>query len=337
MGRRATTLVAVLLLALAGCSRGSPAARPASTAAVRWELWRHAPAVVDLTAPRTDGRLTVAAAGHLWLLGTAGGDPQLLPGGYATDPGPEPYAALGTGATVDGAGCAFGRDEVYAIEPGGRPGVVAVDAQGRPRRFADLPGVMPNGIAFDDVGKFGHRLLVTGAVKGSVKVYAIDCTGAVTVIAGHAPTMEGGLAMAPASFGGFGGDLIGPDENSGQIWAVRPDGTASLVAKSGLPTGGDIGVEAAGFVPAGFTVDWSAYVADRRSPGNPHPGDDSVLRLSGAQLTAADVRPGDLLVASEGGAATVAVRCAATCTVRHIADGPKVAHVEGHVIVAPSR
>jgi hypothetical protein len=96
-------------------------------------------------------------------------------------------------------------------------------------------------------------------------------------------------------------------------------------------------VEAVGFVPAGFTADWAAYVADRRSPGNPHPGNDSVLRLSGAQLVAADVRPGDLLVTTEGGAQSVAVRCAAACTVRHIADGPPTAHVEGHIVVAPPR
>jgi hypothetical protein len=95
-------------------------------------------------------------------------------------------------------------------------------------------------------------------------------------------------------------------------------------------------VESAGFVPAGFGPAWSAYVADRRSPGNPHPGSDAVLRLSGTDLTAMDVRPGDLLVASEGGALTVAVRCTGTaCTLRYIADGPAVAHLEGHLVFAP--
>src|SRR5207247_9175281 len=147
MGRRASALVAVLGLTLAGCAGGSPAVQPASSAVAHWQLWRQIPAVVDLTAPRTDGRLTVAAAGRLWLLRTTGGGPEPLAGGYTTDPAPEPYTALSTGATVDGAGCTFGRDEVYALEPNGRPGGVAVDAQGRPRRVAALPGVMPHGIA----------------------------------------------------------------------------------------------------------------------------------------------------------------------------------------------
>jgi hypothetical protein len=302
-----------------------------------WVLGRHVPAVIDLTGPRGDGRPTVAAAGHLWLLGSAG---ELAAfgggeGGYATDPGPEPYIALSPGATVPEAGCAFERDDVYALEPGGTPGVVAVDVQGRARRVADLPGVTPNGIAFDDVGRFGHRLLVTAGAKGGAIVYAVDCAGRVSVITSHAPVVEGGIVVAPAPFGDFGGDLIAPDENSGQVWAIGPDGDARLVARSGLPSGGDIGVESAGFVPAGFNRDWTALVADRRSPGNPHPGDDSILQLPGAVLTAADVRPYDLVVASEGGAQTIVIRCDPTCTARHIVDGPATAHVEGHLVFVP--
>jgi hypothetical protein len=338
-GIRYASIVVGLGLALSGCV-GRSSNGEGTAVVAGWVLWRHVPAVVDLTGPRGDGRLTVAAAGHLWLLGTAGEPAAFASGGdgYATDPAPEPYIALSTGATVAEAGCAFGRDEVYALEPGGNPGVVAVDADGRARRVADLPGVVPNGIAFDDVGRFGYRLLVTAATAGSgAMVYAMDCAGTVTVIASHAPTVEGGIVVAPASFGEFGGDLIAPDETSGQIWAIGPDGNPRVVARSGLPSGGDIGVESAGFVPADFTPDWAAYVADRRSAGNPHPGNDSILQLSGAMLTASDVRPGDLVVASEAGAQTVAVRCAATCTVRHIVDGPATAHVEGHLVFAPPR
>jgi hypothetical protein len=334
---RHTSIVAVGLgLALSGCV-GQPSTNGRTAGGTGWAQWRHVPAVVDLTVPRQDGRLTVAAAGHLWLLETGGNLAAFGSGagGYGTDPGPEPYIALSTGATVTPAGCAFWPDAVYALEPSGKPGVVAVDAQGRARRVADLPGVTPNGIAFDDVGRFGHRLLVTAAVKGFSTVYALDCAGAVSVIASHAPTVEGGIAVAPAAFGDFAGDLIAPDENTGQIWAIGPDGSARVVARSGLPSGGDIGVESAGFVPSGFTRGWTAYVADRASPGNPHPGDDSILRLSSSTLAAADVRTGDLVVASEGGAQTIVIRCVATCTVRHIADGPATAHVEGHLVFAP--
>jgi hypothetical protein len=40
-------------------------------------------------------------------------------------------------------------------------------------------------------------------------------------------------------------------------------------------------------------------------------------------------------VASEGGAETIAVRCARTCSVRKVADGPATSHAEGHIVFAP--
>jgi hypothetical protein len=77
----------------------------------------------------------------------------------------------------------------------------------------------------------------------------------------------------------------------------------------------------------------AAFLADRGVPGNPHPGTDSILRLSGAQLRAAGVRAGDLLVATEASANTVAIRCrkGKRCGVRAIGDGPSVTHAEGHI------
>jgi hypothetical protein len=195
--------------------------------------------------------------------------------------------------------------------------------------------VQPNGIVFDDVGRFGYRLLVTaGAPNRATTVFAIDCLGRVATVAVNAPAMEGGIAVAPLSFGPYGGDLVAPDENTGQIWALAPDGRFSLVARSPLASGGDIGVESAAFVPVGFNGEWAAFVADRSTPGNPHPGTDSILRLSGAALMRGGVRPGELVVASEGAGQTIAVSCAATCTVRHIQDGPPTSHVEGHVVFA---
>jgi hypothetical protein len=332
-----------LVLCLGACVGGPPRAGvspapPGSPAPIRWAPFLHVPAIVDLSGPRGDGRLTLAAGGRLSLL-RPGGQPEPFArggGGYTTDPGPEPYLALSPGQQVTGAGCGFGRDTVYALQPTGTPGVISIDPAGQAHRVADLPGVMPNGITFDEVGRFGHRLLVTAAAKTGTTVFGIDCAGQVTTIAARAPALEGGIAVAPLSFGSFGGNLIAPDENTGRIWAFAPDGTSRLIITSPLPHGGDIGAESSGFVPTGFTRDWSAYVADRRSPGNPHPGTDSILRLAATDLPTVDVHPGDLLVASEAAALTIAVRCAATCTLRYIADGPTSAHVEGHIVFAPS-
>jgi hypothetical protein len=301
---------------------------------VHWTQFLHLAAVIDLTAPRRDGRLTASAGGRLSLL-SVGGQREAFASGYETDPGPEPYITLTSDQPVPAAGCSFAQDAVYALRPTGPTGVIAIDPAGQSRQLAALPGVTPKGIAFDDVGRFGHRLLVIATAKGgTTTLYAIDCAGQVTTLAAGKPAVEGGIAVAPPSFGSFGGDLIAPDEGTGRIWAFGPDGGTTLIATSPLPHGGDIGAESVGFLPAGFTKEWSAYVADRRSPGNAHPGTDSVLRLSGTDLATVDVRPGDLLVASEGGALTLAIRCAPQCTSRYVADGPAVAHVEGHIVFA---
>jgi hypothetical protein len=326
---------AVLCLGLAGLAL-SPGAAGRSLPA-RWRVFLHVPAVVDLTGRRSDGSLTVAAGGRLSIL-RIGAPPSPFaraPDGYSTALGPEPYIALAGNEAVDGAACSFRQDDLYALEPNVPAGVIEVDAQGRARRIADLEsGVSPNGIAFDDVGRFGHRLLVTAGLPGGTALFAMDCAGRVSAITRRAPRLEGGIAVAPSSFGEFGGDLVAPDEYSGRIVAIDPQGNVHTLTKSGLPSGADTGVESAGFVPSSLGRGTSAYLADRHSPGNAHPGTDSILRLSGGNLIKAGVRPGDLLVASEGGAKTIAVRCARKCSVRHIADGPAVTHAEGHIVFA---
>jgi hypothetical protein len=147
--------------------------------------------------------------------------------------------------------------------------------------------------------------------------------------------VEGGIAIAPATFGRFAGDLIAPDEDSGRIFAITPQGTSQLVAQSGLPHGGDVGVESEAFIPASGPR--AALVADRLTPGNRHPGDDVLLTVSWPELQVAGARSGDLLVATEGGALTDDIRCGmASCGVRYVARGPVIAHLEGHIAFAPS-
>jgi hypothetical protein len=333
-GRRtgaAAGVALALLLAEASLAQTVPPNVP-----LHWVQFLHVPGVVDLSAPRRDGSLTVTAGGQLFLLQPSGTLRSFAngPGGYATDPGAEAYLALARRRRVPGAHCAFRRDDVYALQVT-PPGVVVVDTSGQARSFAALPaGTFPNGITFDDVGRFGRRLLVTAGVDGATNVYAIDCRGRVRTVVQGAPRVEGGIAVAPRSFGRFAGELIAPDEVGGGLVAIDARGRASTVVVSGLPTGGDIGVESAGFVPTRFGARGMALLADRGTPGNPHPGTDSILALPGAALVEAGVRTGDLLVATEGGGDTIAVRCRRMCTVRRIADGPAVAHAEGHIVFA---
>jgi hypothetical protein len=321
-------------LVLTACA---PPARPPHGPALpgHWVSFRHLAGVVDLAGPRGDGSFTVAAAGRLDTLTRAGGLRPWArgPGGYSTAVGPEPYIAMAGSGRVAGAGCSFPSGMIFALQPGRRPAIIAITPAGRASRFTSLPATAaPGGITFDTTGRFGHRLVVTARNHAATMVLAIDCRGGVRTITSHAPAMEGGIAVAPASFGRYGGDLIAPSETTGRVYAIRPDGTVVTLAVSGLPHGGDIGVESAGFVPSGFGAGGAAYLADRYSKGNRHPGTNSILRLPGAELIKAGVQPGDLLVATEGGARTVVVRCASTCTVRYIAAGPAITHAEGHIV-----
>ncbi|HEY1443771.1 MAG TPA: hypothetical protein VGF51_02650 [Acidimicrobiales bacterium] len=300
-----------------------------------WVPYRHLAGVVDIAGPRGDGSFSVAAAGRLFLLDRSGVVRPFARGGsgYSTAKGPEPYITVGGAAGGDAAsGCSFPVNTTFAIEPSRSPGVIAINQNGTAHRFAELPTeARPNGITFDSVGRFGYRLLVSSAQQGGTTVFAVDCHGKSSTITADAPVIEGGIVVAPASFGSFGGDLIAPDEVSGRIFAVEPNGRTRLVVRSLLPSGPDIGVESAGFVPKSFGRLGMAYLADRFSRGNAHPGTNNLLRLPGSELIKAGMGPGDLLVASEGGARTIAVRCSTSCTVRQIAAGPPVAHAEGHI------
>jgi hypothetical protein len=303
---------------------------------VNWETWQHLTGVVDVAGPRSDGRLAVMAAGRLWLVAPQDGSMTAF-SDYQGSVDGEPYLAVAQdGLSVAAAGCSFAQDDIYILDLTSPPGIARVNAQGQTSRVATLNQVQTlGGIAFDTVGRFDHRLLVAGSIQNTEMVFAVDCLGGVAVITDTAPSMEGGMQVAPATFGAFGGDLIGADENGGQVWGIEPDGTSRVVIVPNLPTGGDTGVESVGFVPAGGAT---AYLADRATANNPFPGTDSILRLSAQPMASIGVREGDLLVATEGGGTTVAIQCRDTCTARTVAIGPaggNVGHIEGHITLTP--
>ena len=311
-----------------------------------WEHWQTIPAIFDVAGPRQDGSLVVAGNGVLYLVDTSGNVSPFARGaqGYAGEGGgAESYVTVSPGHAVTGAGCSFAPDDVFVLRLHAPLGITRVDAQGHASQFATVTGVDSlNGIAFDTAGGFGYRLLVSGPSKGKTAIAAIDCKGAVAFITQTAPTLEGGLAVAPAGFAPYGGDLMAPDELSGKIYAISPDGTVAVAAASGLPSGQDIGVESLAFVPRGFSLGGAAYYSDRGTPGNPHAGSDSLLRLTSPFLAGAGVHDGDLLGATEGGATMVDVRCNVACQVFSVVQTASTSHGEGHVaftvnpIVTPS-
>ncbi len=326
---RIGALLAAAWLALAPAGAGA--------AGASWEQWQAVKGIVDVDGPRSDGTLLVAGSASLFLV-DPNGNPQTPfatgTGGYHDVRTGEPYVAVSHGGTVSAAGCSFAPDETFILRLRVPLGLIRVSADGQDSgSFANLVGATTiDGLAFDNTGSFDHRLLVIGPSGSKTVVFAVDCAGTVKVITRSAPTVEGGLAVAPSTFGAFAGDLIAPDEVTGRIYAIAPDGKATTMARPGLPVGGDIGVESLGFVPAGFfSRGGFVYYSDRLSAGSAHPGTDSLLRVSSSDLGALGVQEGDMLVATEGGAAMVAVRCAATCTVIPVITTPTKAHGEGHI------
>jgi hypothetical protein len=324
------------LLALLAAAQVAVAPVPAYAAVAAWEPGPAVAGVFDVDGPRSDGSLIVAGAAALYLMNSAGKVAPFArgPGGYHEDKGAEAYLANSPGGSVSAAGCSFARDETFVLRLHVPIGVNRVSASGdESGSFANVQGVTTlNGIAFDTTGAFDDRLLVSGPAGGKTVIFAIDCNGVVSVITRSAPRLEGGLAVAPTGFGQLGGQLIAADELSGKIYAITATGAVSVVAKPKLPTGGDVGVESVGFVPAGFISRGGvAYYADRFTKGNAHPGTDHLLRLPSAQLAAAGVQDGDMLVATEGGATMVAVRCAPACTTIPVVAKATRAHGEGHL------
>ncbi|HEY6377926.1 MAG TPA: hypothetical protein VI316_01975 [Candidatus Dormibacteraeota bacterium] len=323
--------MAIVVLLTAIATTASAAATAPSAA--QWEKWLHLPGVFDLAGPRADGLLVAAAHSRLSLLSTSGFVTDFAPE-YSAPDGSESYIAMSPGLTVVSAGCSFARDDVFALDlKGTPPGVARITAAGSVSRLATVAGASTlSGITFDTLGDFGHRLLVIGpSGSGHTAVEAIDCRGSVTPVGTVATSLEGGIAVAPRGFGRFAGQLIAANEVAGSVYAVSSVGQLQQVAASGVPAGGDIGVESVGFVPATGAV--AAYVADRATPGNPHPGTDSVLRLGGAALAAGGVQPGELLVATEGGDTLVGVRYNGSCVATVLATGPPTAHGEGRLLI----
>ena len=342
MGVRARAAALILVLETLA---GAPS-MVAAKEAVTWEKWRHIAGIFDVYS--TPGNVFLATTdGKVSQFSTSTSGARIVPtfNQPVLKPNDESYIAASAGMNVDGAGCSFARDDVWAIHP---TGPSEVDELAQSKTKVAISGVESlNGIVFDTSGAFGHRLLVTGPKKGKTVVIAIDCKGGEQVITSSAPAVEGGLAVAPASFRLFPGGLIAPDENSGKIWAIKPDGSSVLIYDSSggsamagvdpLPKGGDLGVESAGFVPDGFFENggW-AYLADRATPGNPHPGTDSLLRLSSDQLRQGGAADGDLVVATEGGAQAIALNCSLTqvCIPRNVVTTGTTSHGEGHIAFA---
>lgn len=321
-------MIGLISSVLLGATLAAVAAAGAARSGVlRWRTFERVLGPLSLAMGRSDGLPVLAANGRLFVLQRSGRLTRFAPA-YRSSPADEAEIA------VPGAGhrhCSFGADNVYALRVENGQGVTRITARGRVRRFAaiDVPG-LADGIAFDDVGRFGHRLLVTVGNGLTSTVLAINCHGQSSTITSSAPRIEGGMDVAPRSFGRFGGDLVAPGELDGRIWAITPAGRSIVVANSGLPHASYFGVGSEVFIPGSPGA--VLLAADRGVPGNPYPGGDALLEIPVASLRSLGARAGDLLVATEGGGFADVIRCGpARCSVRYVAKGPTRSHVDGNI------
>jgi hypothetical protein len=289
----------------------------------QWRQAAHVPGIVDVLK-LSDGTLVASTRTGLFEVRGAALEPFART--YKPTNGGEQYAAVV--GKVRTAACSWSADDVFVLDASGTPGIFRVPRGGAAVRFFDFPkGRFPSGITWDARGPFAHRLLVTVLVDNTTTtLYAIDCRGRGTVLRRGGPRVEGGIVVAPRSFGRFGGRLIAPSEINGTIYAFDPRGRSAIVARpNNVRRGADLGVESLGFAPSGARA---AYLADLGAPGSPTEGTESLLVLRRAFAA------GTLVVATEGGATTLAVRCSRVCTSRQIAQGPKATHAEGHIVFA---
>jgi hypothetical protein len=115
--------------------------------------------------------------------------------------------------------------------------------------FATLPAPYPpasdGALAFDNIGRFGHRLVAATGRSGANEpsgglVYTIGASGDVAQVGGYSKPPGGAdnVAIAPARFGSVAGDallVVDPGPSGGDVVAMNPGGVTRTIAT--LPDG----------------------------------------------------------------------------------------------------
>jgi hypothetical protein len=344
------------LLAVLAASLACATAPATAGAVASWRALHRAEGqgrINDITPPNASNVLTISSGIHLWHVFRGGKQRQFVRRNdhlvrYLPDhPKIEPYIAQ----VPAGACGSFRKDDVFGLM-GPRPKLMRITPKGKVRTWRYLPrNREASGLIFDTVGAFGNRLLITerNRATGETELWTVGCPSREMHLVTVAPKrVEGGLTVAPVGFGQYGGWLLGPNESSSTIYAFGPAGQFEPLPFPGLnklnspvpgaPVGGDIGIESLGTVPLGLGPSASAYMTDRRTPGNIAPGKGVIRTTSWPALQAAGAQPGDVLAASEKGGHTFAIECPLVpgdCTSVKVAQAASATHVEGHIVFAP--
>ena len=193
----------------------------------------------------------------------------------------------------------FTPGDIYCASPDHKIYAIASDASSV-TVLATLPVAYPpasdGALAFDNVGRFGFRLVAaTGrsgnARPGGGRVFTVGPNGAVASVGGYpGPGGADEVLIAPKGFGSAAGDAflaVDPGAKGGALLALDPHGRVRTIAK--LPTG-----------PNPMAIVARPGIA---RGGGPAPGlyvtDDITKNVYFASLDEFRTYAGDLLVGSE--------------------------------------
>jgi PKD repeat protein len=104
-------------------------------------------------------------------------------------------------------------------------------------------GRLRGGVAFDDVGTFGHDLIT---VWNDGRIFRVDSNGSFSQVADLGRPLEGADVAAQTGFGPASGCILTGDMHGKNLWAACPDKSPFIVKQ--VPATGEI--EFAHFVPA---------------------------------------------------------------------------------------
>jgi hypothetical protein len=192
-------------------------------------------------------------------------------------------------------GSGFPAGDIFCHIPDNR--VFRISADGKTvTQFAALPTTDTSDgmLAFDTVGRFGHRLVAAtgrsgGAEPAGGTVYTIDPAGTVRRVGDYpGPGGADEVMVAPADFGSIAGwALLTVDAGpTGAVVAMSPDGQVRTIAH--LPDGPNPIALVPRTTPPGSSVSPGFYVADTTTM--------NVYRIPAAQLAP---YAGDILVGTE--------------------------------------
>src|SRR6266511_3334487 len=129
-----------------------------------------------------------------------------------TDKSIEPYIAVSSGLGGFPLGNVYVvvRQKIFQISPNGS----------NPKLFKKISGLSGgnNGITFDTVGTFGFNMLITDR-RGPV--WTVTSSKVATQIVDVMDQIKG-TAVAPLTFGNYGGQLLVASEFAGQVFAISP-------------------------------------------------------------------------------------------------------------------